>query len=172
VASLWRCQASLVIAENINVIAKTGIFETTIVLIVARSYGAFISITQLYTSILFQNMGPASNENLKEGKRKSRLSSIFSSNKHNDTNPDQELEPNHHDQLEAHDSAYGGSEQNSAANSASNVPTITDTEANAQGAKVTTSVDRTGRTITTTTTTTTTTVTTLGGKFLLPQITP
>jgi hypothetical protein len=106
-------------------------------------------------------MGPASNENLKEkeNKKKWRLSNLLSPG-HKESNvalqPDMEPSSN--------DSAYGGSELNSTANSAQNVPTISNAEASAQGAPVKTETDQaTGRIITTTTTTTTTTVTTVGG---------
>jgi hypothetical protein len=106
-------------------------------------------------------MGPASNENLreKENKKKWRLSNLLSpGHKESNGNLQPEAEPN------SNDSAYGGSENHSAANSAQNVPTITNAEASAQGAPVKTHTDQTtGRVITTTTTTTTTTVTTVSG---------
>lgn len=110
-------------------------------------------------------MGPANTENQveRDSKRKWRLSNLLSpGHKESKDVPQPEVDSA---ASGPHDSAYGGSEVNSSApNSEQNVPTISNSEASAQGATVKTSTDKaTGRVITTTTTTTTTTVTTING---------
>jgi hypothetical protein len=97
---------------------------------------------------------PSSGESIKEKKSKWRLSNPFG---HKEVNQgSQTLASN------VRDSAYGGSEttsDTSPAMSSQAVPTITQGQAEMQGAPVETKTDARGRVVTTTTTTVTTTTT-------------
>jgi hypothetical protein len=96
-------------------------------------------------------MVPKTEDNNKEKKGKWRLSNLLHPKDNERTSP--EPPANNTQETLNTDSAYG-----SQPNSSTGIPTISDSQANAQGADIKTSTDEaTGKTITTTTTTTTTT---------------